>query len=293
MPVVPHGAVFAGASIRGAAHKLHNLPNQDAFGGSFVGDCNIIAVSDGHGARPHFRSDRGARFAVDAMHQALAECLAEWADSSRSARPQFLQQRCPDRIVNIWRDLVVRDEKADPIDKSSGTGVEIAYGATCIVACLGPGFSFFAQLGDGDLVAATANGSLVKPLADDRGLVGEQTYSLCQKDAPARFRTALHMGQDELARPAFVLVSTDGLSKSFARKHQFLDVVRDLAKLSSAGDMDALSRNLEPWLAQVSEHGNGDDVTVMLFRDATRQMAYLAPPSNWKTVLNKLQRLWT
>ncbi len=285
---------FGGASVRGAAHKLHNLPNQDAFGGIVLGDWTIIAVSDGHGAPAHFRSDRGARFAIEAVHQAMVE-LAKNKNlkTNQSERLRVAFAKLPSQLVKNWREQVARDVSADPIQNIEGVDVEIAYGATCIMACLAPDFSFYAQIGDGDLVVGKPDGALVKPLPDDRGLVGQQTYSLCQPDAPARFRTLLHVTSQDLSAPGFVLAATDGLAKSFSSETQFWEVAGGLERLSSSRDMGELSKDLGPWLDEVSQHGNGDDVTVMIFRDRDRQPRVSAPPSKWFVLVKKLGRMWS
>ncbi len=57
-----------GESVRGDAHVHKSIVNQDSikWAPQCGGDCYaIMAVSDGHGAARHFRSDRGARIAVD------------------------------------------------------------------------------------------------------------------------------------------------------------------------------------------------------------------------------------
>ena len=200
-------------------------------------------------------------------------------------------QHLPDRIVTLWRGLVATDVIADPVAGQDGAEEQIAYGATCLAACLGLDFSFYAQIGDGDLVAMKADGTLVKPLPDDKGLVGEQTYSLCQPDAAKRFRTLFQLAPQDLAVPEFVLAATDGLAKSFSKDSQFFDVVRQLAKLSSDRGIQALSKDLELWLSEVSEHGSGDDITLMIFKDSRDRVFSKMQLTGWEYMIEKLQRL--
>jgi serine/threonine protein phosphatase PrpC len=269
-PVRPIG-FFAGASARGSAHVRDGRPNQDAFGSLAIGRWIILAVADGHGAQPHFRSDRGARFAVDAACAELAAFSADGArtsddiDSLRAAVPDL-----PRKILQRWRRLVGVDAQTDSIvrrDQSQAFADEpsLAYGATCIAVALAPGLCLALQIGDGDLIMAGAGEELVKPLADDEGLLGPQTFSLCQPDAAARFRWALFGAPNPLAEPDFILLSTDGLSKSFSGASAFREVglwLRSLREKFAQGDAETL---LGGWAEEVARRGAGDDVTLMAF----------------------------
>jgi hypothetical protein len=261
--------VIGGASARGASHILRNKPNQDARGGWVCGQWTIIAVSDGHGSDPHFRSDRGSRFAVEAAREAFTALSADGAASVADLdRLQAGLAALPARIVSSWRKAVASDIQSDPDPKLSVSDPHVAYGATCIAAAFGPGISVFTQIGDGDLLAAPPGGDLTKPLPDDEGLEGEQTYSLCHTDAVAHFRTKLFGAPHPLATPGFAMGSSDGLSKSFAEDSQFFDVARRWRSLVQENGMQATCADLESWLARCSEMGSGDDNTLMMFYNA-------------------------
>lgn len=261
--------VIGGASARGASHILRNKPNQDARGGWVCGQWTIIAVSDGHGSDPHFRSDRGSRFAVEAAREAFNALSTDGAASIADLdRLHAGLAALPARIVSSWRKAVAADIQSDPDPKLSVSDPHVAYGATCIAAAFGPGVSVFTQIGDGDLLAAPPGGDLVKPLPDDEGLEGEQTYSLCHADAVSHFRTRLFGAPHPLATPGFAMVSSDGLSKSFAEDSQFFDVAHRWRSLVQENGMQATCADLESWLARCSEMGSGDDNTLMMFYNA-------------------------
>ncbi|MGH2718492.1 MAG: protein phosphatase 2C domain-containing protein, partial [Actinomycetota bacterium] len=65
------GRWFVGTGTAAGIHVEGN-PNQDAAGFVIAGDSVAIAVADGHSGPRHFRSDRGAQFAVDAACEAGA-----------------------------------------------------------------------------------------------------------------------------------------------------------------------------------------------------------------------------
>lgn len=259
------GAI-GGASARGSSHIHRNKPNQDARGGFVYGQWSIIAVSDGHGAAPYFRSERGARFAVEAVREAFTALSGGGqAGAADLDRLRAGLAALPTHIVAAWRKAVAADIASDPDARLAGGEPQVAYGATCIAAAFGPDVSIFTQIGDGDLLAAAPGGELVKPLPDDQGLEGEQTYSLCHDSAVAHFRTKLFVAPHPLATPGFAMASSDGLSKSFAAESQFFDVARHWRSIVEQDGMQAACGDLENWLARCSEMGSGDDNTLMMY----------------------------
>ena len=270
---------IGGASARGSSHIHRNKPNQDARGGFVCGQWAIIAVSDGHGGEPYFRSDRGARFAVEAVAEAFAALSGEGqAGAADLDRLRAGLAALPAHIVAAWRKAVEADIASDPDARLAGSEPQVAYGATCIAAAFGPGVSIFTQIGDGDLLAAAPGGELMKPLPDDEGLEGEQTYSLCHDSAVAHFRTKLFGAPHALATPSFAMASSDGLSKSFTAESQFFDVARHWRSIVEQDGMEAACADLENWLARCSEMGSGDDNTLMMCCNAAA-VPVAAPPA--------------
>ena len=75
------------ASVRGYAHKIKNMPCQDAWKRKHVDDgCEIIAVADGHGnVKAHPFSEKGAGFAVEIFCRIISnytQCV-EYAVNTR------------------------------------------------------------------------------------------------------------------------------------------------------------------------------------------------------------------
>lgn len=252
------GWLVTGATTLGDFHAREGRINQDAIGwtpreGS--GPRIVAAISDGHGAAPHFRSDRGARFAVDRAVAILTRQVDE-AD----LRPEIL----PDTIVAAWRGAVAADMRADPLDRDGARpGAALApYGATLIAAAATGDELTLIQIGDGDMLLVYPGGGVVRPLAADLGLVGEQTYSLCMDEAAARVRMA-SLWRDGGNWPMAILLATDGVSKSFRDEDAFLDAARHLAA-RGASDWAALAGELPDWLAAISHHGSGDDASLCL-----------------------------
>lgn len=249
-----------GASVLGEFHAREGRPNQDAVGFAPPGGGGariIAAVSDGHGAPAHFRSGRGARFAVERALEVLA-----WHIDDHDPEEDVL----PGAVVGAWRDAVLRDMRADPLADDGGArpGAALApYGATLIaIAATAEELTVF-QIGDGDLLLLYADGRVVRPLASDDDLIGEQTYSLCMDDAETRVRTASFWRAAGADWPFAVLLSSDGVSKSFRDESAFQDAARQLGA-QARHDWAALEAELPRWLEALTLHGSGDDASLCL-----------------------------
>ncbi len=251
-----------GASVVGSAHLRRNMPNQDAMAwrpDRGAGPRIVMAVSDGHGSAPHSRSATGAQLAVAGAAKVL-EWHLDAADDDEIA-DQFLAAD----IVGHWQRDVAKDVAATPLsdeEQRLATGTPyIAYGATLLAMGIDETTAHLLQIGDGDMLFGFADGRITRPLSADEGLVGEETYSLCQSGAETHFRVAtLWRGTDE-GWPDFILLASDGVSKSFLDEQGFEDAARQLRDLAQA-DFAKMLAALPAWLTEVSANGSGDDSTL-------------------------------
>lgn len=250
---------IGGASVRGSAHIRHDRPNQDAIAWSppdGEGRRVVGAVSDGHGASPHFRSETGSRLAVERAVEIVAWHLDEGeADEAEGA--------LAGEVLAAWRRAVEADIDANPIEREFVSSAAHPYGATLIALGTDDAVLTMLQIGDGDLLLGYGDGRIERPLHADEGLIGEQTYSLCQSDAETRFRVASIWHGNGGDWPDFALLATDGVSKSFQDEAAFVAAVsrfRDMARADWAGMLQALPA----WLSEVSARGSGDDSTICI-----------------------------
>ncbi len=270
-----------GASVRGASHVRTGLPNQDAIRWlpeSGTGLPLILAVSDGHGSAKCFRSDVGARLAVETATGVIQEFLDSLPDPlNLSAIKRWAAENLPREIARRWRDRVADHVSASPltsaeldrleaqkdIRKRRQVGLEpvLAYGATLLVVVVAESFILYLQLGDGDILVVSEAGEVSKaPLPTDERLFANETTSLCLRDAWREFRS--HFQVISASSPALILVSTDGYGNSFRDDVGFLQVGADILAMIRADGLDAVSTSLETWLTQASQEGSGDDVTL-------------------------------
>jgi serine/threonine protein phosphatase PrpC len=251
-------------SIMGASHAAIGIPNQDAVSFRVVdagGTAAVLALSDGHGAPQHFRSGIGSHVAVEVATAVLAELIVEptaLAASSGARRRAAIEE-----TLARWRAQVEAHAAAHPLAREAlfdeGDPL-VPYGATLIAAAVAPGAIFTMQLGDGDLLLGRTDGSFLRPLPDDEGMIGEQTYSLCQADAAERVRARLLTADDGVID--FVMLSTDGLAKSFRDQQKFAELAASWRERIATSGVAALTETLDPVLSDISANGSRDDVTV-------------------------------
>ena len=263
------GWIIAGASARGASHVRNGRPNQDAFASTPLSDGIGIriaaAVSDGHGATPHFRSHIGSRLAVDGAVGLLAWQLDD-ADADEA------DIAIAGEIVAHWRSEVAIHAAANPYSDAEAliprADAFSPYGATLVAFGATQQMIVALQIGDGDLMLGYPDGRIERPIGSDAGLVGEETYSLCLPDAVARFRSATAWRSDGVAWPDFLCATTDGVAKSFQDDDAFTAAIAQLRR-NALADWKGLVEALPDWLSELSERGSGDDATICIALDAT------------------------
>lgn len=283
-----------GESVRGASHERASLPNQDAIQWlPESGDALplILCLSDGHGSAKYFRSDVGARLAVDVAVEVIREFLNGQAGiNNLSIIKRTAEEKLTQALAHRWREAVSSDIAAraftsDEINLLKGNEArqspssdegkdhaglaedslrlgQLAYGATLLCAAVTANYILYLQLGDGDILTVSENGEVTKPLAGDERLFANETTSLCSRDAWRDFRVGFQVISGE--PPALILLSTDGYANSFRDEAGFLKVGSDLLEMIRADGLESVSRNLETWLAEASRAGSGDDITLGL-----------------------------
>lgn len=268
-----------GASVRGAYHQRDGLPNQDAMllldGAA---GRSLAVVADGHGGARHFRSAIGARLAVAAARDVLWPLAVAFERGDAIARGDLACVQAPRRIVARWLELARAEIGAHPIEAvewqrlQAAAGPDavaqvhgeplLAYGATLLFAFGVPGCLVLGQLGDGDLLLVDAAGTVRRPVPHDERLVGHFTTSICHPGAEADFRCLVREGAQ--ARPALVLLATDGLANSFRAEADLEQVARAMLLLLQQRGAAAAEQALPGWLDHATRYGSGDDITLAM-----------------------------
>lgn len=260
-----------GESVQGVGKRC----NQDwwACEGTGAGDEPLVlAVADGHGSAVHARSELGARFAVDrfvglaaAFGRAARDChergsLARLMAYARDDFPRALVQEWRSAALGHWdRHRPVADVGTPEPEAAEKL---VLYGTTLVGAVVTPWLFVAWQIGDGDLAVIGHDGELLRPLAPAEEDLGDETESLCGAQALRAVRTHWAPLFDEARGPRLVVLSTDGLSKSFASAEGYRDFVVGLDDRLAAEGAEGVRAALPEWLRQASRY-SGDDTTLV------------------------------
>ncbi|MFF0084005.1 protein phosphatase 2C domain-containing protein [Streptomyces canus] len=250
-------------------------------------DAVVLAVADGHGSAAHVHSHLGAMYAV----QIFVRLAQEFAERALTGVPwprlkADARDRLPRELVRQWQDEVLEHARrsttepgaegeppaiplsrprSEPSARSSLSGVRYAdlvpYGTTLVGALVVPGLLVGWQLGDGELAVVDPRGGLWLPLEPGRPELGDETDSLCSRQAEDLVRVHWSPIAPADSTPALVLLSTDGLSKSFVDRQGYQDFVRGTYERLLEQGPSAVAADLPHWLAQAAKY-SGDDTTV-------------------------------
>ncbi|MEI6707864.1 MAG: PP2C family serine/threonine-protein phosphatase [Methylococcales bacterium] len=248
-----------GDSVRGASHKRNGKPNQDAWSFTQNEGCTVLAVADGHGSSKHYRSDVGAKLAV----QAALELLNDFAHADTGSNPRQIKQAAdylPSQLVQAWRAAVDNADEGQTIIPKERYSI---YGTTLLAVLISADYALYLQIGDGDLLVLTEDGQLHTPLPKNTNLIANETYSLCEEKAIYHVEFSLQFF-DHKPLPALIFLATDGYANSFTDSVDFQQAVQDFQGQIATHGADKIQDCLADWLNETSEQGSGDDVTVAM-----------------------------
>jgi hypothetical protein len=250
-------------------HKKIYQDYTDAYHGE---DAVVLAVADGHGSAEHVHSHVGARYAVETFLRLGRDFAARAADGRLPlARLKAdAEERVPRELVRAWRDGVLGHARrqhglpgAPPGTPPPGGPRDLVpYGSTLIGAVVTESLVVGWQLGDGEFALVDPDGSVRLPLHPAGPDLGDETDSLCSHQAWDLVRVHWAPLAVPGAAPSLVLLSTDGLSKSFVDHEGYLDFVRGTHERLRTRGAGAVAADLPGWLTQASRF-SGDDATVV------------------------------
>jgi hypothetical protein len=122
----------------------------------------------------------------------------------------------------------------------------------------------YLQLGDGEILNVSAQGTTTRPLPPDDRLIANQTTSLCQPEAWRDFRSSW---VTDGALPTLVLLSTDGYANSFRSDDDFLKIGQDYLEIIREQGIASLAEELPAILTEATQEGSGDDITLAILQD--------------------------
>ncbi|MEW1824581.1 PP2C family serine/threonine-protein phosphatase [Streptomyces sp. NPDC088196] len=261
-------------TLSGSVQGVGKKRNQDWFtcqGTGSGADPLLLAVADGHGSAAHARSEIGARIAVDRFvgrAELFARAAVDCHEPGRLARLMtYARDDFPRALVQDWREAALGHwDRHRPVADTGAPEPRqseklLLYGTTLIGAVLTPWLFVAWQIGDGDIAVVEHDGTLSRPLAPAEEDLGDETESLCGREAWSAVRMHWAPVFDQSRTPRLVVLSTDGLSKSFASADGYRQFVEGLdGRLASEGSA-GVREVLPQWLEQASKY-SGDDTTL-------------------------------
>jgi len=237
----------------------------------------MAAVADGHGSKKHFRSDRGSQFAAQAAKDSIYEYMNDYERfvDAYQVDKEYLIDRIVKMTITKWHEKIREDLNEDPItqeeiDKYLGgvfnsDKVSSVYGTTLLVGVMSEKCNFGFLIGDGSFVVIDKHGKAYIPI-EDTNSKANYTSSLSSSDSYNGFVTHFF---DEM--PFSIMVSTDGLVKSFANDSDFLDynqaIAMELGKLDDDDKMIKMEERLIKLFEQRSRDGSEDDISISIIFD--------------------------
>ena len=305
-----------GESIRGYTHIQRNLECQDRKLSRELEDGSLVlSVADGHGSRSCPYSGTGAELAVNTFCKLIDELHSDFQNAGDLVEFQNTEDRSgfqntedlsgfqnaedlsgflnhqgglkfAQTVERAWKEAVqtIHREKGLPMPMTQ-TGEEDLnalyrlYGTTLLGLLIAPTFVFAFQIGDGDITYVDDGG--VQPVVVADKLLGVESHSLCSREAWKKAVSAVHFQPWEQHLPCAFLLSTDGLSNSYADDEAFRQTCAQYFEALKTYGPDAVEENLPEWLSETSRLGCGDDTTLL--------MAYLAP-DGWEPQAQKEEK---
>ena len=271
-----------GDSVRGRSHRQANKPNQDSFAKLSTPDSffhQILAVADGHGSATHFRSDKGAQFAVQAALESMSQIRRKaFSPYKIKLVEELARLTLGPALYCRWQQLVRLDIMQSPFTKEELALVEKRtspaaleamlrnpsqpYGCTLLGAAIGNGFILFFQIGDGNILVSNTRGKIYHPIPPSTEPMCDFTYSLCMPDATRYFQIAVLPIRNG-HRPD-ILLCTDGVSNSFSSLEDLDDLAKQLFQIVATERPTFFSRQVLQVLEECANNRSRDDATMVL-----------------------------
>ena len=243
----------------GASHVKEKKSCQDFSASISNSKFAIAAVADGHGGEDYFRSDRGARFAVESAMSCIEEFLFK-NDNPLNNIDESLKALEASMLIS-WQKKILNDTKKYPIKvEQKRSDLFRPYGTTLIVAAFTK-FNWFAiHIGDGKCVVINNDMSICQPVPWDERCFLNQTTSLCDENAGCNFR---HFYSKE--KPLAVFLGSDGIDDTFSvnkNEEHLASFYRSIYKNFEKEGIKKGVKQLRKMLPLFSKKGSGDDVSI-------------------------------
>lgn len=237
----------------------------------------ILAVCDGHGHDNYFRSNVGSKIAARIGVEAIKEFVLTHPKFSSLEEKEIEStiKQLKEFIIFKWNEETYKNFKDYPLsieelsklkDKDRDeylstlnvTNYRKIYGTTFIAGVITSSYWLILQIGDGEATLLDQRG-LYLPMPEDSHSIFQYTSSLCEEDAILNFRHVYGFNS-----PVAMILSTDGLRKSFTEEKYFLNLYKDILNDAKVEDLEKLRIGLVEDFPVLSQKGSGDDISFAL-----------------------------
>lgn len=269
-------------SVMGASHKRSGKPCQDRNSVENKRkrkkrwECEdgtvIVSIADGHGSDSAPYSDVGAGTAVNVfcdvmvqLHDSYTEnldLLMTYLNREGEVKiAQTIDAEWKQRILNYHtmkkREIAVLDD-----GEKNKAAVYKQYGATLLGLMITPSFIFAFQLGDGDIAFIDNSGAEL--IIEPEKILGVETHSLSREASWKKAITLVRRFDARNSVPSVFTLSSDGFSNSYKDEVAFRNTLVEYFGMIKEHGAKVIDENLEQWLAETSQYGCGDDITLLM-----------------------------
>ena len=283
--IKPNNMYAFHSSHQGASHKRKGLVCQDSAFSRFKSNDRyaIAIVSDGHGGKNYFRSDRGSRLAVETAYKSVRGFMENFMKPTSSkdllselcSNPDKFMRQLEANILYHWLEKTADDYRCNPFTEAELALMDDdfrrkyesapdkryvkAYGATLIAVVIMPGqFWFGLHIGDGKCVAYHPDGTFCQPLPWDDKCFLNVTTSLCDENPLPEFRHCFHTEWF----PTAIFVGSDGIDDCFASDHDLYNFYLEVVTTFKEKSCKEAFAEIDSFLPLMSERGSGDDISL-------------------------------
>ncbi len=265
--------IVLGKSVQGASHIRSGMECQDSNKRVILEDGTILlAVADGHGSKGCPYSKTGSRIAVNVFCDIVREVYESY-QANPEQLPTYLNREGDIAIAKAidaeWKRRVTerhRKNKREVSKREDGSNevndIYRQYGTTLLGLLVAKTFIFAFQLGDGD-ICAVIDGSVDRIIESEK-ILGVETHSLSSEKSWGKAITSVRRIDIGEQLPILFTLSTDGYANSYKSEGDFQKAISDYYELLHQHGAKAVEDALPGWLAETSEMGCGDDITMMM-----------------------------
>ncbi len=302
-------------SCQGENHIIINKVCQDASYSDTTDTMSIAIVCDGHGGERYFRSDVGAKFAIEATKDCIESFIKEvdvnifkgksftqkQAIASEAKANVFTKDTLADKvlrqlfasIIYNWRgkigvhsqNIPLTENEKSMIDSRyqdefiNGIGIEKTYGCTLLCYVCTADYWLAFHIGDGKCIIFDKQELWNEPIPWDDRCFLNKTTSLCDSDSLDEFRYC-YCGDGHF--PMAVFLGSDGIDDSFGATENMVNFYIQTLKMIANEGKNKVVEAIKESLPELSKIGSKDDMSIACVYDEEKLSTHIKGFIEWQ-----------